>query len=137
MWFLLLIIGMVASYVSARRWGYQLYQYYRPRIALAFRTRKLPVSETDEDVAKKKFDLESVIMPNCVSCELETSTSRSVSASGCDFCILQGEFFFFKTMHLGNSFSENAQKWILPKPVYCVCVIETYIRTAPLNFYSL
>lgn len=62
MWFFLLIIAMVASYVSARRWGYQLYQYYRPRIAYTFRTRKLPNIESDDDAAKKKFDLESVII---------------------------------------------------------------------------
>lgn len=62
MWLVLLVFGMVASYISARRWGYHLYQYYRPRIAYALRTRKLPAIENDDDAAKKKFDLESVIM---------------------------------------------------------------------------
>lgn len=60
MWFFLLVIGMVASYISGRKWGYQLYQYYRPRITYAFRKRKIPAIEKDEEGAKKKFDLESV-----------------------------------------------------------------------------
>lgn len=79
MWFFLLIIGMVASYVSARRWGYQLYQFYRPRIAYAFRTRKLPASETDDDVAKKKFDLESVIFISFHLLKLWRASEVSIS----------------------------------------------------------
>lgn len=71
MWFFIAVIGVVVAYVSGRKWGVQLYNYYRPRLhyILPYIRRKyrpiasgtLPCVQTDEDInAKKKFDLESV-----------------------------------------------------------------------------
>lgn len=73
MWFFVAIIGMVVAYVSGRKWGQRLYNYYRPRIAyiVPYFRRKyrpltpalLPTAVADDDInAKKKFDLESVII---------------------------------------------------------------------------
>lgn len=75
MWFFITVIGMVVAYISGRKWGNQLYNYYRPRLnyILPYMRRKyrpvvgtsLQTVETDESInAKKKFDLESVIITN-------------------------------------------------------------------------
>lgn len=73
MWFFIAVIGMVVAYVSGRKWGIQLYNYYRPRLhyILPYIRRKvrpmvgntLPSITTvvDDIDAKKKFDLESVM----------------------------------------------------------------------------
>lgn len=72
MWFVIAVIGIVVVYVSGRKWGIQLYSYYRPRLhyIVPYIRRKvrpmvgktLPNVETVDDInAKKKFDLESVI----------------------------------------------------------------------------
>lgn len=74
MWFFIAVIGMVVAYISGRKWGNQLYNYYRPRLnyVLPYIRRKyrpvvgavstsLQSVETVDDInAKKKFDLESV-----------------------------------------------------------------------------
>lgn len=74
MWFFIAVIGMVVAYISGRKWGNQLYNYYRPRLnyVLPYNRRKyrpvvgavstsLQSVETVDDInAKKKFDLESV-----------------------------------------------------------------------------
>lgn len=63
---------MVVAYISGRKWGNQLYNYYRPQLnfILPYIRRKyrpvigtsLQTVETDDSInAKKKFDLESVI----------------------------------------------------------------------------
>lgn len=79
MWFFIAVIGMVVAYISGRKWGNQLYNYYRPQLNyfLPYMRRKyrpvigtsLQSVETDESInAKKKFDLESVIkhVANCL-----------------------------------------------------------------------
>lgn len=141
MWFFLLIIGMVASYVSARRWGYRLYQYYRPRIAYsvrAFRTRKLPASETEDDVAKKKFDLESVIMFLFVSnaawawINLEHRAAFSISANWCGFSVFSKQSSLLRSSVSGRFSLDSSNS------VYCVCVIDIFIRTVHwCSLYSL
>lgn len=70
MWFFIVVIGMVAAYISGRRWGLQLYDYYRPRLTyiLLYVRRKLqstkqniPALDTANEIdTKKKFDLETV-----------------------------------------------------------------------------
>lgn len=66
---------MVVAYISGRKWGNQLYNYYRPRlnyilpyIRQKFRpvvgTSLQTVETVDAINAKKKFDLESVKMGN-------------------------------------------------------------------------
>lgn len=70
MWFFIAVIGMVIAYISGRKWGNQLYNYYRPRLMPYIRRKYRPIGgtslqsvETDESInAKKKFDLESVMM---------------------------------------------------------------------------
>lgn len=76
MWFFIVVIGMVVAYISGRKWGNQLYNYYRPRLSyiLPYIRRKyrpvvgsggisLQTVETVDSInAKKKFDVESVIM---------------------------------------------------------------------------
>lgn len=60
---------MVIAYISGRKWGFQIYNYYRPRLVAYIRRKYRPVVgaslqsvEIDEAInAKKKFDLESVI----------------------------------------------------------------------------
>ncbi|XP_055302138.1 TLD domain-containing protein 2 isoform X34 [Sitodiplosis mosellana] len=69
MWFFIAVIGMIVAYVSGRKWGNQLYNYYRPRLMPYIRRKYRPVVgsslqsvETDASInAKKKFDLESVL----------------------------------------------------------------------------
>lgn len=62
---------MVVAYISGRKWGNQLYNYYRPRLhyVLPYIRRQyrpvvgtsLQTVESVDDInAKKKFDLESV-----------------------------------------------------------------------------
>lgn len=71
MWFFIAIIGIIVAYVSGRKWGHRLYNYYRPRITYIvpyFRRKYRPLTPTllpvatpiDDIDAKKKFDLESV-----------------------------------------------------------------------------
>lgn len=73
MWFFVAIIGMIVSYISGRRWGLQIYNYYRPQIAyiLPYARRKYRSSSlahqsvdtsSDNINVKKKFDLETVII---------------------------------------------------------------------------
>lgn len=70
MWFFIAVIGMIVTYISGRRWGLQIYEYYRPRLTYILpyvrkkyrsTTPKLqPVTDTNDINAKKKFDLDTV-----------------------------------------------------------------------------
>lgn len=75
MWFFVIVIGIVIAYISGRKWGNQLYNYYRPRLNYILpyvRWNYRPVGcttlqsvETVESInAKKKFDLDSVMIHN-------------------------------------------------------------------------
>lgn len=84
MWFFIAVIGLIVAYISGRKWGNQLYNYYRPRLnyILPYIRRKYrpvigggggtggsaglllqSVETVDSINAKKKFDVESVIKP--------------------------------------------------------------------------
>lgn len=76
MWFFVVVIGMIVTYISGRRWGLQIYNHYRPQIAyiLPYVRRKYRSSSlarqsvdtsSDNINVKKKFDLETVIIPEC------------------------------------------------------------------------
>lgn len=74
MWFFVAVFGMIITYISGRRWGLQIYNYYRPQIAyiLSYARRKYRSSSlalqsaadisSDNVNVKKKFDLETVII---------------------------------------------------------------------------
>lgn len=71
MWFFVVVIGMIIAYISGRKWGLQIYNYYRPQIAYIlpyarrkYRSTSLALHSVDSssDInVKKKFDLETVI----------------------------------------------------------------------------
>lgn len=65
MWFFCAIFCFIVLYVSGRKWGHKLYNYYRPRLTyvLPYRRKARPLTptlsvvESDVDCAKKKIDL--------------------------------------------------------------------------------
>lgn len=79
MWFFVAILGMIATYISGRRWGLQIYNYYRPQIAYIlpyirrkYRSSSLALQSVDTSSdnsinVKKKFDLETVITLSNIS----------------------------------------------------------------------
>lgn len=100
MWFFIAVIGMVVAYVSGRKWGNQLYNYYRPRLnyVLPYIRRKyrpvvgtsLQSVETADGInAKKKFDLDSVNII-CLICSFKfrkITILLAISAANlCFFC---------------------------------------------------
>lgn len=121
MWFFIAVIGIVVAYVSGRKWGIQLYSYYRPRLhyILPYIRRKvrpmvgntLPniTTAVDDIDAKKKFDLESVI-PIWPSHPFNSSS----------FFIRLILFGFFPLLLVSTRFTRR--EWIC---VVCFCVYKS------------